>query len=59
MGPEPSSSYFIEAWPADEEPLYGSTSPGVTDNQRAFGGLTEGTNLGVGSEGEAKCSHDC
>ncbi len=24
---------------------WGSTSPGVTDNQSAIGGLTEGTNL--------------
>ena len=34
----------MEAWPLNEDPL-GSTSPVVTDNQTAVGGLTKGTNL--------------
>jgi len=40
--------------------------PGVTDNQSAIGGLTQGTNLRVGregqanrSEGQANRSHEC
>jgi hypothetical protein len=37
-------SHFIEAWPLNDG-LSGSISPVVTDNQSAFGGLTEGTNL--------------
>jgi hypothetical protein len=55
-GPEwaPTSS---KHGPLNED-LYGSTSPGVTDNQSAIGGLTEGTNLGVGRKGQANCSHD-
>ena len=43
MGPDPNR--LLLHGPLDEEPFYGSTSPRVTDNQRAIGGLTKGTNL--------------